>query len=107
MFNREQRARTTATEGFDAVKAINKEATVLWGRINSLKNTIKCDYADRYKAKRKPTCGCYTCDLKYANARIAHLEKAIRKAEYEIETASDYVDGTDGILDTLADALKD
>lgn len=29
----------------------------------------KCTYADRYKAKRAPTCGCVTCERKWAAAR--------------------------------------
>lgn len=28
----------------------------------------KCSYADRYQAKRKPTCGCTVCNVKWEAA---------------------------------------
>lgn len=33
----------------------------------------KCSYADKYKAKRKPMCGCIACENKY-KAALAELE---------------------------------
>ena len=27
----------------------------------------KCSYADKYKGKRKPTCGCLKCDIIWTN----------------------------------------
>lgn len=30
-----------------------------------MKNRKKCSYADKYQAKRKPTCGCQTCEEKW------------------------------------------
>jgi hypothetical protein len=31
----------------------------------------KCSYADKYKAIRKPTCGCNTCNIKW-NLKISN-----------------------------------
>ena len=43
--------------------------------ISRLKNNrIKCSYADKYKAIKKPTCGCEVCMLKW---EIAELKRAI------------------------------
>lgn len=36
---------------------------------------IKCKYADKYKVKRKPKCGCKTCNDKWKN-RITLTEKS-------------------------------
>ena len=51
---------------------------------------IKCKYADKYQAKRKPTCnkgkGCYTCRTKWCDAARKELEH-----EFEvIKTNSDW-----------------
>ena len=29
---------------------------------------MRCDYADKYQAKREPTCGCAICDVKWKAA---------------------------------------
>ena len=36
----------------------------------------KCSYADKYKATRRPTCGCDACDLKWA---LKVIEKELKK----------------------------
>lgn len=40
-----------------------------------MSSKIKCGYADIYKAKRVPKCGCEVCALKWANSSLnAQLE---------------------------------
>lgn len=60
-----------------------------------MKPVTQCRYAQRYKAKRKPSCGCFVCDTKW---RLAELERqnqqllvaldlAIDKSKYAIACA--------------------
>jgi hypothetical protein len=38
-----------------------------------MRHITKCRYADQFKGKRKPSCGCFVCETKW---RIAELERA-------------------------------
>ena len=46
----------------------------------------KCKNADRYKAIRKPSCGCFVCETKW---RIAELERKYVSLEESIGLAKD------------------
>ena len=43
----------------------------------------KCDYADKYKGIRKPTCGCEVCELKWELAektrKVEDLQRIITR----------------------------
>ena len=55
-----------------------------------MRNVTKCGYADKYKASKEPTCGCFVCNT---NWRLKQLERendrlksllgqAIKSADY-------------------------
>jgi hypothetical protein len=48
------------------------------------KNVTKCRYADQYKGKREPSCGCFVCETKW---RIAELERANAKLTDKLQEA--------------------
>ena len=75
----------------------------------------RCDYADKYQAKREPTCGCAICDVKWKAAvlldsliglveerrselRDYYNEKEQQKLQCMV---SDVVAGTDSAIDLI------
>ena len=47
-----------------------------------MKNMTKCKYADKYKAKREPTCGCDYCLLFW---KVTQLENDIYRRIGQLE----------------------
>jgi hypothetical protein len=46
----------------------------------------KCSYADKYKAERKPTCGCFVCETKWT---ISQLIKEVDSLKKQVEANKD------------------
>ena len=49
---------------------------------------MRCDYADKYQAKREPTCGCAICDVKWKAALL--LDSLIDRVEERCSELQDY-----------------
>ena len=44
----------------------------------------RCTYASKYKAKRRPTCGCQVCATKWAEAEVMRdMCKSAKEAEHK------------------------
>ena len=41
----------------------------------------KCKYADKYQAKRAPTCGCDICGWRWVRERLSHAFHATRTSK--------------------------
>ena len=44
-----------------------------------MKKVERCSYADKYKATRPPTCGCFVCETKYRLRVLEDENKELKK----------------------------
>jgi hypothetical protein len=55
-----------------------------------MKNVEKCNYADKYKATRPPTCGCFVCETKYRLKTLEDENQELREALMMTDDAARY-----------------
>ena len=53
-----------------------------------MKKVEKCGYADKYKATRPPTCGCFVCEVKYRLRVLEDENKELREAVTEAQRSA-------------------